>query len=181
MSKRIMAALLAASIMCSLTACDFLNKAKPTEITTTAEETTTEATTTVEETTTEETTAEETTAEETTASVETSTTEESISETTTAAPTKKPTKKPTPKPKKKVATAPKVPKGYFKDIWGKKYKGRKVYIVRDSSASVYKGWSNGKWIRLYVTSKMIKSYYQWCYYTDSSHKNLFYKYNNYDY
>ncbi len=176
MSKRIMAALLAASIMCSLTACDFLNKAKPTEITTTAEETTTEATTTVEETTTEE-----TTAEETTASVETSTTEESVSETTTAAPTKKPTKKPTPKPKKKVVTAPKVPKGYFKDIWGKKYKGRKVYIVRDSSASVYKGWSNGKWIRLYVTSKMIKSYYQWCYYTDSSHKNLFYKYNNYDY
>lgn len=176
MSKRIMAALLAASIMCSLTACDFLNKAKPTEITTTVEETTTEATTTVEETTTEE-----TTAEETTASVETSTTEESVSETTTAALTKKPTKKPTPKPKKKVATAPKVPKGYFKDIWGKKYKGRKVYIVRDSSASVYKGWSNGKWIRLYVTSKMIKSYYQWCYYTDSSHKNLFYKYNNYDY
>lgn len=143
MNKRLMAAIMAAGLICSLTACDFLNRAKPTEITT-VEETTTEETTTVEETT----TTEETTTEETTTSEETTTTEESTSETTTAASTaaKKPTKKPT-----KAPTKPKsAPKGYKKLYWGNKYEGHKVYIaVKYAKGKVYyQGWWKGKWYKL---------------------------------
>ena len=173
MNKRLMTAILAAGLLCSVSACDFLSNVKP-EITTVTEETTTEETTTAEETTTTETTAEETTTTE-----ETTTAEETTSETPTATP--KPTKKPTPKPKKKKSSAPKVPKGYFEDVWGKTYKGKKIYIIRNSSATVYKAWVNGKWIRVYPESELIDSYYQWRYYKDAKHKKLLYKYNNYDY
>ena len=157
MNKRLFSAILAAGLLCSVSACDFSSNVKP-EITTAAEETTTEETAATEETT----TTEETTAE-------------------TSKPTVKPTNKPTKKPKKKKSNAPKVPKGYFEDAWGKTYKGKKYYVIRNSSATVYKAWINGKWVRVYPVSELIDSYYQWRYYKDAKHQKLLFQYNNYDY
>ena len=175
MNKRLFSAILAAGLLCSVSACDFSSNVKP-EITTAAEETTTEETAATEETTTTEAT---TTAEETTTSEETTTTEETTAE--TSKPTVKPTNKPTKKPKKKKSNAPKVPKGYFEDAWGKTYKGKKYYVIRNSSATVYRAWINGKWVRVYPVSELIDSYYQWRYYKDAKHQKLLFQYNNYDY
>ena len=141
MNKRMMAALMAASIMVSFTAC---NTAKPAETTT---EATTEATTTAEEaTTTEETTEETTTSEETTTTEEPTVTEESVIETSATATT---ANKPTAKAKK--SSAPSVPKGYKKLYWGKKYGGHKVYIVYNEKKgkALYMGWWKNKWVTLW--------------------------------
>ena len=144
MSKKIMAALMAAGIMFSFAACNLAGKPSETtaEETTTTEETTTEETTTSEETTTEETTSEETTvSEETTTVVET--TAESTTATTKAAPADKATKK-------KAAT-PSVPKGYKKVYWNKKFQGHKVYLILKQSKGklIYKGWWKNKWVDLW--------------------------------
>ena len=71
--------------------------------------------------------------------------------TTTAATsetTKAPTKKPTSKPKK--SSVPKVPKGYKKLYWGKKYNGHKVYLVVKYGKGYvkYLGYWKGSWIVL---------------------------------
>ena len=106
------------------------------ETTTTTEQETTAAEETTEEPTT--TTTEETTSEETT-------TEETTSETTTKAPTKAASKK---------SSVPTVPKGWvkIKGCWGKKVNGRKVYAIAKKpgvSTWTFKGWYNGKWVKLY--------------------------------
>ncbi|MBQ3890629.1 MAG: sigma-70 family RNA polymerase sigma factor [Lachnospiraceae bacterium] len=106
------------------------------ETTTTTEQETTAAEETTEELTT--TTTEETTSEETT-------TEETTSETTTKAPTKAASKK---------SSVPTVPKGWvkIKGCWGKKVNGRKVYAIAKKpgvSTWTFKGWYNGKWVKLY--------------------------------
>ena len=179
MNKRLIAAIMAAGLICSFTACDFLNGKKP-EITTTAVETTTEeTTTTVEETTTIE---ETTTADETTTSEETTTTsEETTSETSaTQAPTKKPTKAP--------AKPSSVPKGWEKvpEVWGDKQYGRKVYVIWRNRQG-YKGWYNGKWIQLYVTEKFIKASNEdgdedydriFTFYRDKNHKKKYATYTD---
>ena len=138
MNKRLMAALMAMSIMVSFTACD---KAKPVETTT---ESTTEETTVEETTTTEETTEETTTAEETTTTVEATVTEESVMETTAETTTKAPTSK------AKKSSAPTLPKGYKKLYWNKTFKGHKVYIAYKEykGAITYKGWWKNKWVTL---------------------------------
>ena len=180
MNKRLIAAIMAAGLICSFTACDFLNSKKP-EITTTVEETTTEeATTTVEESTTTE---ETTTAEETTTSEETTTTSEETTSETSA--TKAPTKKPTKAPAKPAS----VPKGWHKepDAWGIKEKGYTAYVIYSEKGSGYKGWYNGKWIKLYVTEKMIKAsnedgdedYYSiFTFYRDKNHKKKYATYTD---
>ena len=132
MNKRIPAVLMASSMLFSFASCSLTggsNKpAASTEITTTEEETTT----TSEETTT---TAEATVSEEVTVS------EESTTGTTAAA---KPTA--TPKPAKKPSS---IPKGWqkVKAAYGKKYNGKYVYVIMKNYQ--YKGWYNGKWIKLY--------------------------------
>ena len=149
MNKRILSFALAAGLLFAFTSCDLINSViggttQTTEVPTTTEETTTsEETTTTEETTSEETTSEETTTEETTS-------EETTTEAPTATP--KPTKAPTKKPS---ATPTYIPKGWskVKEAWGKKYKGKKVYVVR--KAGSFKGWYNGAWINLYMDSYTI--------------------------
>ena len=138
MNKRVMAALMAASIMFSFAACD---KAAKTSETTTEETTTVEETTTTEETTTEEETT--TTEETTTSSVETTTVVEDVTESTTAT-----TQAPTAKAKK--SSAPSVPKGYKKLYWGKKFKGHMVYLAyKEAKGGIYyKGWWKNKWVDL---------------------------------
>ena len=180
MKKRLLTVALAVSVLFSFTACDIFgillhrndeDETEPSE----SETTTVEETTTTEETTEATTTAEETTTEETTATQET-TTEETASETTaTPTPTKAPTKKPTKAPVKPTY----VPKGYIKyyNGWGVKFKGKKIYIIESQSGTGYKGWYNGKWIKLYDTQKdlnedgtEIRCYF----YRDKKHKKLFY-------
>ena len=175
MNKRLIAAIMAAGLICSFTACDFLNSKKP-EITTTVEDTTTEeATTTVEESTTTE---ETTTAEETTTSEETTTTSEETTSETSA--TKAPTKKPTKAPAKPAS----VPKGWHKepDAWGIKEKGYTAYVIYSEKGSGYKGWYNGKWVKLYETRKELHDYededHQYHevlvkYYRDKKHKKFY--------
>ena len=143
MSKRVLAIVLATCMLSSLTACDVFNglisnQNKPTEVTTTSEETTTtEATTTEEETT----TSEETT---TTAAEETASEEATLPEATD--PAGKMTATPTPKPAAKPSS---IPKGWkkVKQAYGKKYGGKYVYVIMKNYQ--YKGWYNGKWIKLY--------------------------------
>lgn len=141
MNKRILTLALAAGMLLAFASCDLLNRTTPPTALPTEAPSTTEATTTAEETTTvsETTTAEETTAEETT-------TEETTTEAPTPTATPKPTKVPTKKPSAKPTY---IPKGWYKvkAAWGKKYKGKKVYVI--SRYSQYKGWYNGKWIKLY--------------------------------
>ena len=145
MNKRLMAAIMAAGLICSLTACDFLNRTKPTYITT-FEETTTEETTTVDETTTtEETTTEETTTSEETTALEETSAEETASETAAETTAKKPTSKPSPN---------KIPKGWTKvtsyygeKLWGRKYGKFRIYIIRKGKK--YKGFYKGQWRDLY--------------------------------
>ena len=145
MNKRLIAALMAAGILVSLSSCDFLTGRKPSEVTT-AEQTTEETTTTVEETT----TAEETTTEETSITEESTviSSEETTSSSAAATPTpeavssKKTTKK---------SSVPSIPKGYKKVStgWGKKYNGHVVYIVvSKKNGYAYKGWWKNKWIKL---------------------------------
>ena len=177
MNKRLMAAIMAAGLMCSFTACDFLTGKKP-EITTTAEETTTEeTTTTVEETTTAE---ETTTVEETTTSEETATISEESSLETSA--TKAPTKKPTKAPAKPAS----VPKGWQKEpyAWGNQEKGYKAYVAYNKKGQPY-GWYQGKWVRLYETSKGLHNYedeeHQYYealikFYRDKKHKKFYTSY-----
>lgn len=151
MHKRLLVLVLTCGLLFSLTACDMTScdsafrymlgsfKKAPSESSMTEETTTTEVTTTTEEeTTTEETTTEETTSEETTTEAPTA----------TPKPTKAPTKKPS-------ATPTYIPKGWskVKEAWGKKYKGKKVYVVR--KAGSFKGWYNGAWINLYMDSYTI--------------------------
>ena len=135
-------------MLMSFAACDISGLAKK-ETETTAEptessevvETTTEETTTAEETT----TTEETTMEEaTTESSEAATTTTAATSETTKAPTKKPTSKP------KKSSVPKVPKGYKKLYWGKKYNGHKVYLVVKYGKGYvkYLGYWKGSWIVL---------------------------------
>jgi cell division septation protein DedD len=57
-----------------------------------------------------------------------------------------PKKKNTPVPKKK-STAPSVPSGYSKYVWGAKYNGKTVYIVHQQN-ELFKGYYNGKWVEL---------------------------------
>lgn len=156
MHKRLLVLVLTCGLLFSLTACDMTScdsafrymlgsfKKAPSESSMTEETTTTEVTTTTEEeATSEETTSEETTTEETTS-------EETTTEAPTATP--KPTKAPTKKPS---ATPTYIPKGWskVKEAWGKKYKGKKVYVVR--KAGSFKGWYNGAWINLYMDSYTI--------------------------
>ena len=136
-------------MLMSFAACDISGLAKK-ETETTAEptessevvETTTEETTTAEETTTtEETTMEEATTESSEAATTTTT---AVTSETTKAPTKKPTSKP------KKSSVPKVPKGYKKLYWGKKYNGHKVYLVVKYGKGYvkYLGYWKGSWIVL---------------------------------
>ena len=165
MNKRLLAIAMASALMVSMTACD---NQKPAETTTTAAETTTEETTTAEETIT---TSEETTAAETTtASEETTTTsEETTSASSTTAPevagkTKKTSDKPT-----------YIPKGWTKepDVWGAKYKGKKRYVI--SKQGSYKGWYNGKWVKLYYTQVDNEEYGEFYenWYLDKKHKKKY--------
>ena len=148
MNKRILAILMASSMLFSLASCNLLSGTlKPTsatsEMTTTEEETTTTSETATEEETT--TTSEETTTtEEPTVSEEVTMSEESTSGTTAAG---KPTA--TPKPAKKPSS---IPKGWskVKAVYGKKYNGKIVYVIMKNYQ--YKGWYNGKWIKLYDDS-----------------------------
>ena len=164
---------MAVFVLFSFAACDLFNGLvnKQTEITTTTTEvettTTAEETTTTEETTTEETTeetSEETTSEETTSE-----------ETTTAAPTKKPTKKPT-----KIPTKPTyIPNGWKKEkaAWNKKFKGKKVYIIRKGDS--YKGWYNGKWVKLYLfIDELVEdgTLVEYRYYRGKNYNKLYYSY-----
>ncbi|MBO4450282.1 MAG: hypothetical protein J5777_06825 [Clostridiales bacterium] len=143
MNKRIPAVLMASSMLFSFASCSLTggsNKpAASTEITTTEEETTVSETTTEEETTT--TSEETTTTAEATVSEEVTVSEESTTGTTAAA---KPTA--TPKPAKKPSS---IPKGWqkVKAAYGKKYNGKYVYVIMKNYQ--YKGWYNGKWIKLY--------------------------------
>ena len=175
---------MAACVLFSFTACDILgsllNKkpdvTEPTESETTTEETTTEETTTTEE---------KTTTEETTTSEETTTTSEETTSETTATPT--PTKKPTAKPTKKPAAKPySLPKGWTKEpeAWGTKEKGYKAYVAYNKKGQAY-GWYNGKWVKLYQTSKGLHNYededHQYCeilvnFYRDKKHKKYYTSY-----
>lgn len=148
MNKRILAIFLATCMLSSLTACDVFNslinnQTKPTEVTTSEETTTTEATTSEEETT----TSEETT---TTTAEETASEEASLPEATDpagkSATNGKVTATPTPKPAKKPSS---IPKGWkkVKQAYGKKFGGKYVYVIVKNYQ--YKGWYNGKWIKLY--------------------------------
>ena len=58
-----------------------------------------------------------------------------------------PKKKNTPVPKKK-STAPSVPSGYSKYVWGVKQNGKTIYIVHQDNEN-FKGYYNGKWVGLY--------------------------------
>ena len=55
----------------------------------------------------------------------------------------------TPKPAKKPSS---IPKGWskVKQVYGKKYNGKYVYVIMKNYQ--YKGWYNGKWIKLYDDS-----------------------------
>ena len=124
------------------------NKLNPnTYPTETAVSTESETTTTTEQETT--TTEETTTSEETTTTEETTSEETTTEETTSAAATKAPTKAAT-----KKSSVPAVPKGWvkIKGCWGKKVNGRKVYAIAKKpgvSTWTFKGWYNGKWVKLY--------------------------------
>ena len=116
----------------------------------------------------------------------TTTSEETTPETTaTPTPTTKPTAKPTKKPAAKPAS---IPKGWEKvpEVWGDKQYGRKVYVIWRNRQG-YKGWYNGKWIKLYVTEKMIKAsnedgdedYYSiFTFYRDKNHKKKYATYTD---
>ena len=177
MKKRLITAAMALFVLFSFTACDIfgllINRNKEEETEPTESETTTvEETTTSEETTTAE---ETTTTEETTSEAETTTTEETTSE-TTASPT--PTKKPTKKPTKAPAKPTYIPKGWYKedDAWGIKYKGKKVYVIENGSS--YKGWYNGKWVKLYQKYSTIddEGNYFVEYFRDKKHKKKYCQY-----
>lgn len=151
MNKRILAAVIASSMLLSLTSCDLFKgltgqtekpaittpSATESEETTTTEATTEETTTTSEET---------TTTEEPTVSEEVTATEES---TTNSTVTGKAGATATPKPAKKPSS---IPKGWskVKQVYGKKYNGKYVYVIMKNYQ--YKGWYNGKWIKLYDDS-----------------------------
>ena len=136
---------MASSMLLSLTSCDlFKGLINQTEKPTMTIPTDTET----EETTTTEATTEETTAEETT----TTTAEATASEDATMADVTDPTDSSapsataTPKPAKKPSS---IPKGWkkVKQVYGKKYNGKYVYVIEKNYQ--YKGWYNGKWIKLY--------------------------------
>ena len=139
---------MASCMLLSLTSCNLFKglinnqTEKPTEPTTTASEETTTTETTVEETTTEETTTSE---PEVTASEEVSLPDPTDPADTTA-PSAKATATATPKPAKKPTS---IPKGWskVKQAYGKKYNGKYVYVIMKNYQ--YKGWYNGKWIKLY--------------------------------
>lgn len=149
MNKRILAAVMASSMLLSLTSCDLFKgltgqTEKPTVPTATeSEETTTTEATTEETTTTSE---ETTTTEEPTVSEEVTATEESATNSTV---TGKAGATATPKPAKKPSS---IPKGWskVKQVYGKKYNGKYVYVIMKNYQ--YKGWYNGKWIKLYDDS-----------------------------
>jgi hypothetical protein len=65
------------------------------------------------------------------------------------------TQKPTPTPK------PKVPSGYVKYVWGKKYSGHKVYIVTIDNER-FKCWIKYKWVSVepYVNEETGKRYFK---------------------
>ena len=178
MKRRVITIALATSVLLSFTACDMLNglinkqtetTAVPTVSSESSETTTAEETTTVEETTTEETTTEETSTSEETTTVE-----------STEATTKQPTKKPAKMPTKKPVTG-KIPKGFSKFIWGKKYKGKKYYIIINDYASRWKYWKNGKWVEIYCDNTNDYGDYQdFIFYTDKAQKNFLCKYRIYD-
>ena len=74
--------------------------------------------------------------------------------TPTPTPKPKPKKKNTPAPKKKntpvpkkKSTAPSVPSGYSKYVWGVKQNGKTIYIVHQQN-ELFKGYYNGKWVEL---------------------------------
>lgn len=78
-----------------------------------------------------------------------------------------PKKKNTPVPKKK-STAPSVPNGYSKYVWGVKQNGKTIYIVHQDNEN-FKGYYNGKWVGLYQEP---------IYISDTQYKYEFYLENN---
>ncbi|MCR5489647.1 MAG: FecR family protein [Saccharofermentans sp.] len=76
------------------------------------------------------------------------------------------------KKKKSTSSAPSVPSGYSKYIWGASYNGKKIYIVHQDH-ELFKGYSGGKWIELFLEFSETDSGYTETFYTNSD--KVFYK------
>lgn len=76
------------------------------------------------------------------------------------------------KKKKSASSAPSVPSGYSKYIWGASYNGKKIYIVHQDH-ELFKGYSGGKWIELFLEFSETDSGYTETFYTNSD--KVFYK------
>ena len=172
--KRLITAAASLFVLFSFAACDtsgLLINTNKEETTATSVTTAVEVTTTSEETTaTVETTTEETTATESETTTTTTTVETTPETKATPVPTKKPAK---------VSSKPTyIPKGWYKedDAWGIKYKGKKAYVIE--SGDSYKGWYNGKWVRLYQKYSTIDDVGNYFveYFRDKKHKKKYCEY-----